>query len=224
MFIGHYGVGFALRGVENRIPLWLFFLTVQGVDILWCILVLAGVEKVSIVPGLNPSTPLSFDYYPYTHSLMAAVGWSAVAFGLYRVSTRYQGSPRPAFILALAVASHWLLDFVVHDPDLDLTDESYKVGLGLWHHPTLENALELAIFLGGLALYLLKDKGLTRNRRVALVVLCLLLAGLQLGSTASPPPSVSIMVISGLVLYILIALAAFLIERPPSVAARGRST
>lgn len=222
MFVGHYGVAFALRSVEKKIPLWLFFLAVQGVDVLWCLLVLAGVEKVSIVPGINPSTPLSFDYYPYTHSLMAAVGWSAVAFGLYRVTTRYQGSPRPALILALAVASHWFLDLIVHSPDLDLTDESFKVGLGLWNHPLLEMALELAIFFGGLAYYLAKYRELTRNRRVAAIVLCVLLAGLQVGSNANPPPSVSLVAISALVLYLALILAAFLLERPPQAVAPGR--
>jgi len=222
VFIGHYGVAFALRGVERKVPLWLFFLAVQGVDVLWCLLVLAGIEKVSIVPGINPSTPLSFDYYPYTHSLMAAVGWSAVAFGLYRVATRYQGSPRPALILALAVASHWFLDLIVHSPDLDLTDESFKVGLGLWNHPLVETALELAIFFGGLAYYLYKNPELSRNRRVAAIVLCLLLAGLQVGSNAKPPPSVDIMVISGLTLYLALVLAAFFIERPQKTTASGR--
>ena len=222
MFVGHYGVAFALRSVERKIPLWLFFLAVQGVDVLWCCLVLAGIEKVSIVPGLNPSTPLSFDYYPYTHSLMAAVGWSAVAFGLYRVATRYQGSPRPALILALAVASHWFLDLIVHSPDLDLTDESFKVGLGLWNHPALEMALELAIFFGGLGYYLAKSRELTRNRRVAAIVMGVLLTGLQVGSNANPPPSVSLVAISGLVLYLGLILAAYLLERPPAAAASGR--
>ena len=222
MFVGHYGVAFVLRSIEKKVPLWLLFLAVQGVDVLWCALVLAGIEKVSIVPGLNPSTPLSFDYYPYTHSLMAAVGWSAVAFGLYRVATRYQGSPRPAFILALAVASHWFLDLIVHSPDLDLTDESFKVGLGLWDHPMAETVLELAIFFGGLAYYLSRSRELTRNRRVAAIVLCVLLAGLQVGSNAKPPPSVGIMVISGLCLYLALVLAAFFIERPKKSAASRR--
>ena len=222
MFVGHYGVAFAARGAEPRIPLWLFFLAVQAVDVLWCVLVLAGVEKVSIVPGISPSTPLRFDYYPYTHSLMAAIGWSAVAFGLYRFATRYQGSPRPAFILALAVASHWFLDLVVHNPDLDLTDENFKVGLGLWDYPWTEKALELAIFFGGLAYYLSRRRELNRNHRAAAIVLCLLLAGLQLGSDAGPPPSVRIVVASGLVLYLLLVLAAFFIERPSSTAVIGR--
>jgi len=34
MFVGHYAVGFLLKKKFNEIPLWVFFIAVQFVDIL----------------------------------------------------------------------------------------------------------------------------------------------------------------------------------------------
>jgi hypothetical protein len=56
MFVGHYGVALAARGIEKRLPLWAYFLAVQWVDILWCVLVLLGVERVHVQQGVNPLT------------------------------------------------------------------------------------------------------------------------------------------------------------------------
>lgn len=73
MFIGHYGVALAARSYTRSIPLWMYFIAVQWVDIVWCVLVLLGIERVHIQPGVNPSGPLVFDYYQYTHSLLAGL-------------------------------------------------------------------------------------------------------------------------------------------------------
>ena len=215
MFVGHYGVAFAARGAEKRLPLWAYFIAVQWVDILWTVLVFFGIEKVHIEPGVNPSGPLVFDFYPYTHSLMAAVGWAAMAYGLYRfVFTRRQGSQLAAGILALCVASHWMLDLLVHLPDLPITDESHKVGLGLWNHPMLELGTELVLLFAGLAYYFYKSPEVTQARRVTLVIFCLVMTAFQLaGSFGPPPPSIRIMAVSGLVLYLAFAFVAWLIER-----------
>src|SRR5579871_2174814 len=205
MFVGHYGVAYAARGVEKRIPLWAYFVAVQWVDILWTLFVYFGLERVHIQPGVNPSGPYVFDYYPYTHSLMAAIGWSALAYGFYRfVLTRRQGSQLAAGILALTVFSHWVLDFIVHQPDLDLVDESHKVGLGLWNYPYTEISVELLLLFAGLAFYLKKSPGLSKVRRIAMVVFCLLLAVFQVAGNFGPPPqpaAAHIMLIVGFVIY-----------------------
>lgn len=214
MFIGHYGVAFAARAVERRLPLWLYFLAVQWVDIMWCVLVLAGVERVHIQPGVNPSSPLIFDYYPYTHSLAAGLAWGLAAYAVYLLVTR--GGPRAAgVVLALAVLSHWLLDFVVHLPDLDLVSERYKVGLGLWLHPLIETMVEAALAVAGLTLYFRRSPQLPLARRIGLVALCLGIGALQIGGAfGPPPPSVRAMAAAGLVLYLLAAALARAAEGP----------
>lgn len=217
MFVGHYGVAFAARGAEKRLPLWAYFIAVQWVDILWSVLVFFGVERVHIEPGVNPSGPLVFDFYPYTHSLMAAIGWAAVAYGLYRfVFTNRKGSQVVGGILALCVASHWFLDLVVHLPDLPLTDEHLKVGLGLWYHPMVELAVELILLFAGLGYYLFKSPEVSMARRVTLVIFCLVMTAFQLaGDFGPPPPSVKVVAVSAFILYAGFALIAWLIERKP---------
>ncbi|MGH8369750.1 MAG: hypothetical protein ACRESC_02100 [Gammaproteobacteria bacterium] len=220
MFVGHYGVAFAARRLEKRIPLWLFFIAVQFVDILWCVFILFGVERVSIVPGYTAANPMDFTYYPYTHSLIGSIGWAGVAFVLYRIFQRYKGSPKPALILAAAVLSHWFLDLLVHAHDLDIINESFKVGFGLWNYPILELVVEFAVLFGGLAYYLKGNDGLSRNRKLGMIVFCVLMALIQLTSAFGPPPnSVPIIGIAGLVLYGILALAAFFIE--PRSAVKG---
>ena len=213
MFVGHYGIALAARGCERRIPLWAYFLAVQWVDILWCVLVYLGVERVHVQPGLNPSSPLVFDYYPYTHSLLAALLWAAAAYGAYRLLARGAGSHAAALMLAVAVLSHWPLDLLVHLPDLPLVSGPHKVGLGLWNHPLAECAVELLLLIAGLALYFRRSPHLSRARRVALVALCAGIAAVQLaGSFGPPPPSVKVMALSGLVLYLVFAALAGAIE------------
>jgi len=155
MFAGHYGVSFACKGVERRLPLWLLFLAVQFLDILWCILILLGIEKARIVPGITATNPFDLYYMPYTHSLVAAVVWSALVFLGYRWFIS-QGSSRNRLGLfaALAVFSHWILDLLVHRPDLPLYDNTHKLGLGLWNYPMPTFALEAAILFGGMWLYM----------------------------------------------------------------------
>ncbi len=198
MFVGHYGVAFATRGVEKKLPLWAYFLAVQWVDVVWTMLVFLGVERVSIQPGVNPSGPLVFDYYPYTHSLAAGMAWAAIAFMGYRVITHMRGSQRVAAILALAVLSHWFLDLIVHKPDLDIYDESRKVGLGLWNHPVIEVIVEYMLLFGGMLFYFKKSTGLSVKRRIARVVLGIFMSLVQLaGSFGPPPPRVKAMSVSG---------------------------
>jgi hypothetical protein len=117
MFVGHYGVSFAAKELDQTIPLWLLFIAVQWLDVVWAPLVLLGVERVRIVPGITASNPLDLYYMPYTHSLVAALLWSAAAFVFYRIVTGRKDAVA-ASVIAGAVFSHWVLDFVVHRPDL----------------------------------------------------------------------------------------------------------
>jgi hypothetical protein len=149
MFVGHYGVSFAAKRTDRSIPLWVLFLAVQLLDVIWAPLILLGVEKVRIVPGFTATNPLDLYYMPYTHSLVAALGWSAVGALAYQLIAR-PSSARSSIIVGAAVFSHWVLDFIVHVRDLPLYDNSAKVGLGLWNAPVLALTLESLLLLGGI--------------------------------------------------------------------------
>jgi len=185
MFVGHYSVSFAAKTMDRRIPLWALFIAVQLLDVLWAPFVLLGIEKVRIVPGITASSPLDLYYMPYTHSLVAAVLWSLAALLACRVWRRVPNAARGALLMALAVFSHWILDLVVHRPDLPLYDNTAKVGLGLWNRPVLAFALEAALLLGSIALYL---HGRPRGR-ASLFALGLVMLAIQAFIFFGPPPA-----------------------------------
>jgi len=125
---------------------------VQFLDVLWAPFVLLGIEKTRIVPGITASNPFDLYYMPYTHSLPGAAALS-VALGIV-VAAFYAGWRVRAFlVVAAAVFSHWLLDLIVHLPDLPLYDNSAKVGFGLWRHVAISFPLELVVMIAGAAIY-----------------------------------------------------------------------
>ena len=187
MFVGHYGVSFAASRADRRLPLWLTFLSVQWVDVMWAVFVLLGVEKVRIVPGITATNPLDLYYMPYTHSLVASLGWSALAALAYGWLARPAGQWRTAALLGATVFSHWVLDLIVHRPDLPLWDDTAKVGLGLWNYPVPALLLEAAILAGGIALYWKCVAG--RGRRVVLLLFGALLVVIQYSVFFGAPPS-----------------------------------
>jgi hypothetical protein len=140
MFIGHYGVSFAAKRFAPRTSLGVFFLAVQFLDVVFAVLVLAGVEKLRIVPGFTAYNPYDLYFMPYSHSLAGALAWSAAAGLLAWAFGARRGSPW----IAAAVFSHFLLDVPMHTPDMPIAgNDSLKIGLGLWHYRDLALAAEL---------------------------------------------------------------------------------
>lgn len=184
MFVGHYGVSFAAKKVEQSIPLWVLFIAVQFLDVLWAPFVLLGIEKTRIVPGFTASNPFDLYYMPYTHSLVAAIFWSCAGGLAYQLVAR-PARRRVSVIIGLAVFSHWVLDFIVHRPDLPLYDNTAKVGLGLWNAPVLAFGLEAALLFGGI--WLLLRGRLARS--YGTLVFGVLMVGIQAYVFFGPPPA-----------------------------------
>jgi hypothetical protein len=192
MFLGHFGVAFALKRAEPKLSLGTLFVATQLVDLLWGVFLLLGWEHVRILPDDNPLLTLQFYDYPISHSLVGALGWGLAAAALYyswptRDTTRHW---QASALVGAAVASHWLLDLIVHVPDLPLAgNDSPKLGLGLWRHFGLSVALELLVLGAGFAIYL---KGRSRRhpvRPVRLAIVLILLVGTYAASIVGPPPS-----------------------------------
>jgi hypothetical protein len=216
MFVGHYGVSFAGKRLAPTVSLATLFIAVQLLDVGWSLLVLLGIEKVRIVPGITATNPLDLYYMPYTHSLIAALGWSAAAFFVYRRFAP-MATVRSSLVVAAAVFSHWVLDFLVHRPDLPLFANSAKVGLGLWNHRALAFGLEIALLFGGLALYF----GLGVKRRGAMIAFGLVMLALQAYIFFGPPPSSDrAAAITALAAYLLFAGVISVLERRAARAAR----
>ncbi|HVS26279.1 MAG TPA: hypothetical protein VHE58_03130 [Burkholderiales bacterium] len=214
MFVGHYGVSFAAKSVEKTLPLWLLFVAVQIVDVFWAIFVLLGIEKARIVPGITASNPLDLYYMPYTHSLIAAVAWSGLAFAAYRFIPTFKGSTKAALILAGAVFSHWVLDLIVHRPDLPLYDDTLKMGFGLWNYPVVAFALEAAILFGGIVLYLRSTTSNSGIGKYGVALFGFIMLPIQATVFfGPPPPSDRAAALTALVLYVVFAWIASWPER-----------
>jgi membrane-bound metal-dependent hydrolase YbcI (DUF457 family) len=218
LFVGHYGVSFAATKSGAFVPLWVLFIAVQLLDVGWSLLVLLGIEKVRIVPGITASNPLDLYYMPYTHSLVAALLWSAAAAAVYRLAVPSGGS-HAALVVAAAVFSHWVLDFVVHRPDLPLYDDTAKVGLGLWNFPAPALGLEAALLFGGL--WLCFRSGAVR-RLTATVAFCLVMIAIQSYIFFGPPPaSDKAAAVTALASYILFAAVIRILEGRRGVPVAG---
>ena len=209
MFIGHYAAAFAARRAASRPSLGWFFAACQLPDLIWPILVLAGVERVSIDPANTAFTPLSFDHYPWSHSLLMVAVWGAVLGGLYLARRR---DLRGAVVIAALVMSHWLLDFITHRPDLPvIPGNATRVGLGLWNNIPATLAIESLFFLGAVALYTTITTPRNAAGRVGFWVLVAFLFGIYVANAfGPPPPSVTMVAASALALWILLPIAAWI--------------
>jgi len=79
LFIGHFGVGFGAKAaVRHQISLGILFLAAQFLDFLWPTLLLLGIERVEIKPGITKSNPLDFVSYPISHSLLMVGIWGSL--------------------------------------------------------------------------------------------------------------------------------------------------
>lgn len=216
MLAGHIGAALVGKRVEPRLNLGLLLLAALLADVLLWVLVLAGMERV--VPPASSGDARFFTFvFPYSHGLVASAGWATAA--ALAIGTTWSSGARERVtvsrVLGLVVFSHFLLDWIVHVPDLPiLATNSPRLGLGLWRHMALALAVELALALMGLWLYL---GALRPPRRRAITVSAIVLgtSGLTaLGPYApGPPPSPSAIASSSLALLLLVVAAGFVAER-----------
>ena len=186
MFLGHYAVAYAAKRAAPRTSLGALFLGAQLADLIWPIFLLLGLERARVLPAATGMTPLAFDHYPWTHSLLMITLWGAGAAIVYFALRRYRAG---ALVIGLLVVGHWVLDLIVHRPDLPLyPGGTVLLGFGLWNVPMAAFALELAMLAIGLWWYL----GATRARdgvgRVGTWGLVAFLLVTHIANVFSPPP------------------------------------
>jgi len=186
MFLGHFGVGFGAKAAAPRTSLGTLFLASQFIDLLWPTLLLLGLEHVEIAPGITRVTPLDFTDYPISHSLLAVVLWGVLFAGAYYLIRKYRTG---AWVCGIAVVSHWLLDLLVHRPDLPLVPgDSVKVGLGLWSSLPVTLVVELGVFAVGIYLYCRTTSASDRKGSIGLWSLVGFLLAIYLGNIFGQPP------------------------------------
>ena len=147
MIAGHFGFAAAVKSRERAVPLWALMLACQWLDVLFIFtygLKLEGLETVG--SGGYGQVIIHADW---THSLLGALILSAALGSLFK--------GRAKIVIALVAFSHWVLDLMVHRPDLPLLPGNAlglpRLGFGLWTTPAAAAAAELILVLAGGGLY-----------------------------------------------------------------------
>jgi hypothetical protein len=186
MFLGHYAVALGAKRAAPKASLGTLVMASQFIDLLWPVLLVAGVEHVRVDPGITAVSPFDFYDYPFSHSLAGVVLWGLVVGGVYFAIRR---SWKAAVVIGLAVVSHWILDLVVHRPDLPLTfSGADRLGLGGWNSLPLTLILELGLLAAGTYVYVRCTKAIDRIGMYGLAGLIAFLLVIYAGSVFGPPP------------------------------------
>lgn len=211
MLAGHMGAAVAARRFAPQANLGWLVLAALFADLLLWVFILLGVERV-----VFPVDPASRRYltfvFPYSHSLVATCLYAALfaAFAVRRGAWRWAG------LLAAAVLSHFVLDALVHIPDLTLAGaDSLRFGTSLQAQPISALTLEAALTFTGLILYW----PVRRMSIAALVAVTLLLT--ILGTLWGPLPETETQAALGpLLTNALLIAVCFWLDRP---AIRGKT-
>ncbi|MBP6565082.1 MAG: hypothetical protein KA200_05610 [Burkholderiales bacterium] len=201
--------------MEPRWNLGVLFAAALFADLLLWALVLVGAESVGAPLASGRARFFTFAF-PYPHGALASAGWTLAAAAL-GWAVGGAGTPRRARLacaLAIAVASHFLLDFVVHVPDLPVAGgDSAKLGLGLWRAMPAALAVEPA--LAGAALAVCMRRAPLPRWRGALLVTVVAITGIltALGPylPGEPPPATTLAASSLLTLAVVVFLG-FVVE------------
>ena len=161
---GHLGLGFAAKRVAPEAPLWSLLVATEVLDFLFFAFQTAGMENMAVI---TTSTKTGFQivtpgWTPWSHGLVMSIVWSVLgAVIAYLFLKNYRSS----IVIGLLVFSHWVLDFIVHIPDLPIFfTDSPLLGLGLWASGPgliISGILEVVLLAGGIAIYWIwKKRGL----------------------------------------------------------------
>ena len=202
MFIGHFAVGFAAKRAAPKTNLGWLIAAPLFLDILWPVFLLLGWERVRIDPGNTPFTPLAFDSYPWSHSLVMTLVWSSLFAGLYWWRTGYRPGAAAIFV---GVLSHWILDVVSHRPDMPIWPgaSSPLLGLGLWYSVRGTMVVETLMFATGVWLYARATRARDRIGVWALWAYIGLLLVTYFTTARTPPPSVEILAWSSFIGWLM---------------------
>ena len=217
MFIGHLGVGLAVKRVAPGPSLGTALLAAQWADGIWPVFVLLGLEHVEIKPGITKVTPLDFVSYPYSHSLLADAVWAAlfaVVYGTLRKDWRGAGW------LAALVMSHWVLDVVAHRPDMPTWPGGAKLGLGLWNSVAGSLVVECALYGAGIWVYVQATRARDALGGVLFWTFVIVLGGIYVASVfGPPPPSERALAFTGIAAWLFVAWAYWIDRHRVPVAA-----
>jgi membrane-bound metal-dependent hydrolase YbcI (DUF457 family) len=147
---GHFGFAAMVKSRETSAPLWALMLATVWLDVIFVPLLLAHQESMQVIHKGYGGLLIHADY---THSIVGMLVLSAILGVMFlpRLGRRI------AIVIALVSASHWVLDLVVHRPDMPLLPRNAGslpyFGFGLWKHPLAVACVELVFVVVGAGVY-----------------------------------------------------------------------
>lgn len=209
MFIGHFATALGAKALAPRAPLWTLVGASQLLDVAFSGFLIAGLERYSVDPAL-PGNQLVLEHMPWSHSLPAAILWAVLA----TVAARALVPWRTAGVIGAVVFGHWLLDWLVHRPDLGLWFTGPKVGLGFWNLPVAEMAFEMSLLALGAGAWIARRKEGHQSAWPAMLYLTMLCALAVLFALPAQEPDNAVYTgIFGLLLFGVVTALAWPIDR-----------
>jgi len=214
MGVGHLAVGLMLKRAMPGVNLGFLFFATLLLDFLLGLFYWLGLEQASIPAHYENAHSVVFSF-PYSHGLVASLLWSVLLFLLARYLWGRVDSARVGIVFGLAVFSHFILDLIVHAPELPMLGRSsHKLGLGLWDHMSIALTLEMLLVLVGLILYWMSDGRKSSSSRFGVLILMVAFSILTvLGMTSSVPPNLTVLAVSWIATPLILSGIAFWLDR-----------
>ncbi|HEY6306622.1 MAG TPA: hypothetical protein VI488_09225 [Candidatus Angelobacter sp.] len=186
MLVGHYAVALVAKRCAPETSIGTLAFAAMFADFAWCVFMLAGIEQAHFKSGMGAAQYLDATNIALSHSLLMDLIWGALLATAYFWRRRY---PRGAWVVFLAVLSHWLLDFVSHRSDMPIAPGGHKYfGLGLWNSVPATLVVEGGFWLLAIVLYARSARPQSRAGVYAFWIGAALLTLVWYGNIAGPPP------------------------------------
>lgn len=165
MITGHFGLAAGVKKFAPRLPLWSLLLATFWLDVIFTVFSMFGLESFAPMNPANPAYGEVIIEAYYTHSLVGALLISLITGWIASLRWKKDGG----LVIGAVAFSHWILDLLVHRPDLPILPGNLGnlplLGLGLWQYPRLSGAIELILAIGGAILYWVGAAKLKRDQR-----------------------------------------------------------
>ncbi len=153
MTSGHFGFAAVVKSSAPKVPLWALMFSTYLLDFIFIVLAGFGIESFAPINPAHPAYGQVMIHAYYSHSLLGAAIIAVIAGFV----ARWAWGKKAGLVIGAIVFSHWLLDLIVHRPDLPILPGNLGslplLGFGLWQLPIASAVLELALALVGAYLY-----------------------------------------------------------------------